>query len=447
MMTFLFGVAAFVTIGLRALQPPGTVEHRFTLSTAGEAVATITAGCERCDWGLPGREAVVVRISVDGIYSQHAILTRGATPADYRIMLGALRAGEHRLTLERDNERSATSAGAMQVTSVSVRAFAEGTPEHEWLSQAPFLYARPGTVERFSDIPLMMWVERGTQPAQELRYSVIFTHEDGGTPTDRLMASWGRTTDIEFVFATERGPDGAVREEIQAKNHEILPFRGRRFGAHPLLWIATENNMVADAGPDAIRFGLAPQLVSLQNVSREAVMDSNPWTYSIMSAELRREGRIDPAAEPGSAKVPDPGRFAYLEACGNLDVATLAFDVALERQIGDAVEWHATDRGDALFRIERSGCFRSAVPLPAGATPNEITGVRIRAYTRPPGEGEAALPAGTGRVTLYRFNGIFMLDERYRPRTPRLLWAGLIEARGEGQAVVVPIRASAHRTH
>jgi hypothetical protein len=362
-------------------------------------------------------------------------------------MLGALATGEHKLMLERDNERSAKSAGAVRVTAVSVRAFAEGTPEHEWLAYAPFLYARPGTVERFSDIPLMMWVERVTPPAQGLRYSVIFTHEDGGTPTDRLMAAWGRTTDIELVFATKRGPDGAVREEIQAKNHEILPFRGKRFGAHPLLWIATDNNMVADTGPDAIRFGLAPQLVSLQNVSREAVMDSNPWTYSIMSAELRREGRIDPAAEAGSAKVADPRHFAYIEACGDLELATLAFDVALQPRSGGAVEWHATDRGDPRFRIARSGCFRSAVPLPAGATTNAISGVRIRAYTRPPDEGEAALPAGTGRVMLQRFNGIFMLDERYRPGAPRLLWAGLIEARGEGQAVAVPVRASAHRTH
>ena len=68
-------------------------EHRFTIPTGGEAVATITAGCGACDWGIAGREAAVVRISVDGTYSQHLLIIRGATPAPYRLMLGALEAG------------------------------------------------------------------------------------------------------------------------------------------------------------------------------------------------------------------------------------------------------------------------------------------------------------------------------------------------------------------
>lgn len=439
-----FTVAAILFLAAGA-QPSSRLDHRFILPVGGEAVASITAGCDRCDWGLAGREAVVVRVTVDGDYSQHLILARGASPASYRLMLGRLAAGPHRLTLERDTERSSRDAGAIKVQAFSVHAFREGTPEHEWLSHAPFLYARPGTVERFSDLPVMMWVERTPPPADDFRYTVIFTHEDGGTPTDRLMATWGRTTDIEFVYSTGRAPDGVIREEIQGKNHEILPFRGRRFGAHPLLWVATDNNMVADSGPETIRFGLAPELVSLENVSREAVMDANPWTYSVMSAELRREGRLDPAAKPGSAKVPDSRRFAYLEGCGELDRATAAFDVAI-RAGGGATEWHATDRGDPRFRIARSGCFRAAVPLPPGTTVGMITGVRMRAFTRPPREDEPALPPGTGRVTLQRLNGVFMLDQRYRPGTPRLRWAGTIETRGEAEAVRVPVPPSAGRT-
>jgi hypothetical protein len=421
-----------------------TVEHRFTVATDGEAVATITAGCAKCDWGTPRQEAVVAIISVDGAYSQHLILARGDAPASYRIMLGRLGAGPHTLTIARDAARSSKNAGAMAVESVDVRSFAPGTPEHAWLSHAPFLHARPGTVERFSDVPLMMWVERAPAPAEGFRYSVIFTHEDGGTPTDRLMATWGRTTDIEFVYGTERSADGAVREEIQAKDHEILAFRGKRFGTHPLLWVATENNMVADSGPDAIRFGPAPELVSLDNVSREVVMDRNPWTYAVMSAELRREGRIDAAARPGSAKVPDPRRFAYLEGCGELDRATLAFDLGVSTSAGQT-QWYPTDRGDARFRIARSGCFRAAVPLADDVTPESLRSVRIRAYTRPQRNGEPALPPGTGRVVLSRLNGVFMLDEQYRPGTPELQWAGSIEARGEGAPVPVPVPVSANR--
>ena len=428
-----------VLLGLLMLtgtaQAPG--EHRFTVAGAGEAVATVTAGCDSCDWGIAGQEAVLARVTLDGTYSQHLLISRGATPAPYRILLGPLTAGEHRLVLERDTARSAKNAGAMKIDRVEVRTYAAGTPEHEWLTQAPFVHARPGTVERFSDLPIHAWAERAPAPAVGFRYSIIFTHEDGGTPTDRLMATWGRTTDVEFVYGTERTPDGVLHQEIQARNHDILPFAGRRLGSHPLLWVSTENNMVSDSGPeDAVRFGPAPEFVSLENVSREVVMDKSPWTYAVMSAELRREGRIDAAGKPGSAKIPDPRRFAYLEGCGELTNATLAFDVGVSK-VGGETEWFATDRGDYRFRMARSGCFRAAVPLPEGVKAEQITAVRLRAYTRPRRDIEPILPAGTGRVKLQRFNGVFMLDESYRPGPVRLQWTGLIEARGESDPVAI----------
>ena len=50
----------------------------------------------------------------------------------------------------------------------------------------------------------LMWYEMVPTPrGWQFRYSVIFSNEDGGTATDRLMATWGRTTDIEFVYGVE----------------------------------------------------------------------------------------------------------------------------------------------------------------------------------------------------------------------------------------------------
>lgn len=412
-------------------------EHRFTVPVSGEAVATVTAGCDPCDWATSGQEAVLARVSLDGTYSQHLLISRGATPVPYRILLGPLAAGEHRLVIERDTARSAKNAGAMKIASVEVRTYAPGTPEHDWLEQAPFVHARPGTVERFSDLPIHAWAERSPAPGVGFRYSIIFSHEDGGTPTDRLMATWGRTTDVEFVYGTERTPDGVLHQEIQARNHDILPFAGRRLGQHPLLWVSTDNNMVSDTGPeDAVRFGIAPEFVELENVAREVVMDRSPWTYALMSAELRREGRIDPAGQPGSAKIPDPRRFAYLEACGELTNATLAFDVGVTKADGKT-EWFTSDRGEYRFRIARSGCFRAAVPLAEGVSAEQITAIRMRAYTRPRRDIEPILPAGTGRVNLQRFNGVFMLDESYRPGPARLRSTNLTEARGEAGPVPI----------
>lgn len=407
----------------------------FTLSRPAEAVATIAASCERCDWSVAGREAAVLRLDIDGAYSQHVLLTRGGETADYSVFLGPIPAGRHTLTLIRDGAGSASGVGDVDVTRVDVRAVDAESPDHAWLAEAPILHARAGTIDRFSDVPLASYVER-LPAGRGYRYTIVFSHEDGGTPTDRLMATWGRATDIEFVYEIESLPEGGVRQEYQGRNHENLPFRGRRVGSHPLLWVATDNNMVSDTGaPDTMRFALTPQLIDLTNVSREAFMDANPWLYAVMRAELTREGRIDPTAAAGSGKIPDPWLFGYVEACGELRDATLALDLGIAS--GGAIVWHPSDRGDSRFRIARSGCFRAAVPLPAGTSSADLLAVRARAYTRPPRQGEGAQPPASGKATLQRVNAVFMLDDRFKPAVSGAKWIGDVEVPADGTAVVV----------
>ena len=81
-----------------------------------------------------------------------------------------------------------------------------------------------------------MWYEVVPIPqGRQFRYSVIFTNEDGGTATDRLMATWGRTTDIEYVYGARSTRQGKiVAEEFQGPGHEVPAFRGRHEGRHPL---------------------------------------------------------------------------------------------------------------------------------------------------------------------------------------------------------------------
>lgn len=428
------GIAPAAVPSLTAVRPLH-VEHKFNVTAVAEVTATITASCSRCHWGLVGREAAVLRLEVDGVYSQHVLLTRGASPAEYPVLLGPLAAGAHTLTISRDSSRSAPDAGDVNISRIDVRPV--DAAQLEWIRAAPILHARPGTVERFSDVPLAAYAE--ALPGNTgFRYTIIFSHEDGGTPTDRLMATWGRSTDIEFVYEWERGPNG-VRQVYQGRDHEILPFKGQSVGAHALLWVSTDNNMVSDAGPpDAIRFAPAPRLLDLTDVSREVFMDANPWLYAVMTAELSREGRIDGAAAAGSGKIPHPRRFGYIEGCGTLRDATLAFDLGLESD-GRKI-WHPTDRGDPRFRIARSGCFRAAVPLPEGARATDVRGLRVRAHTRPARKGETPLPPGSGAATLSRVNTIFMLDETFTPRPSGAKWIGTLAVPVDDAAIEIPIR-------
>src|SRR5207247_7243966 len=120
-----------------------------------------------------------------------------------------------------------------------------------------------------------------------LRYSVVFTNEDGGTPIDRLMATWGRTTDIEAVYEADLDAQGRLlADRYQAPEHEVKAFAGPRQGRHPLLWVSTDNNMVDDHGAALPRFAPAAVPFDLTGVSREAVMDAEPWTYRVTAEEV-----------------------------------------------------------------------------------------------------------------------------------------------------------------
>ena len=82
-------------------------------------------------------------------------------------------------------------------------------------------------------------VSRATARELQIRYTVIFTNEDGGTPTAALMARWGRATDIEWVYQFRLRDGKVIEKQYQGVEHETKPFTGKRInGNHPLLAVA-----------------------------------------------------------------------------------------------------------------------------------------------------------------------------------------------------------------
>jgi hypothetical protein len=431
-------LAALVTSLLARAAPAPQADRygrEFVAAAPGEAIAVVVAGCVRCDWGESGREAAALRVSVDGKYSQHILLARGEAAAEYRVSLGTVSAGRHRLTVERDAAQSAAGAGPATIDVRDVLLFPDdGSEDTAAKSMAPILYARPDTVGRFTDLPLFMWYEVvPTARGRQFRYSVIFSNEDGGTPTDRLMATWGRTTDIEFVYGVELDEKQRVlAEEFQGPGHEVPPFKGRHEARHPLQWVSTENNMVSESGRTRVRYAPAPVKFDLAGVSREAVMDAQPWVYAVMAKELAREGKIVADAPPGNKQISDPRRFVYVEACGEVGTAALAFTVGVRDT------WIPSDRGMRQYRIVRDGCFRAAIPLPAGTRAADLRGIRALAYDRPPAEGKP--PVAPTPIRLTSINKLFLLDEQFVPGQTLLTWRGsaLIQPGGAPFEVNIP---------
>ena len=161
-------------------------------------------------------------------------------------------------------------------------------------------------------------------------------------------------------------------------------------------------------------------------------MDANPWLYAVMAQELRREEKIADNAPPGQDKIPDPRRFVYVEACGSVGNAALAFAV----NVGD--RWIPSDRGLPEYRIVRDGCFRAAIPLRDGAACADVRAVRVHAYARPPAAGRPTAPAGPVRLT--HINKVFMLDDRFvpGPSVLRLQATASIDAGGAPFEVKIP---------
>ena len=405
---------------------------RITFESVGaaEAIAAITVRCAACAWDQAGSEAVVITIKLDDLEVQRLPIVRSGL-AEYRVLLGPVAAGSHTVSFDEDPELTAASLrgqSAALVEAVQVQQIADTAADFLPVSLAPIIYARPDTVGRFTDVPVAMWYE--SEPSSKgtrYRYSVIFTNEDGGTPADRLMATWGRTTDIEYLYSVEVDRGGAiVSEDMQGPDHEILPFKGGRFGRHPLLWVSTENNMVLDSGATSVRYAPAPMPFTLVNVSREVVMDANPWTYEVMAHELKREGKIVPGSPPGAGTIPDPRRYAYLEGCGVTGNNALTFSI----RVGD--QWLSSDRGVPEYRIVRDGCFRAAVPLPGGREARDIRAVRVQAFARKD-------KPGTGPARFTRLNTLFALDERFAPGRSILRWEGSAELTPGGPPLEIPV--------
>jgi CheY-like chemotaxis protein len=320
---------------------------------AAEYVANLHLAAPGTDWEAKGRESVVADVEVDGKVQQQVMLYAGARPHLYRVFLG-----------EAEAPPKVTVKGRGVVVN---RIDVETAPDYA--AYAPVLFERKNAIGRFTDIPLLTYAERLTENGRPvLQFSVIFSNEDGGTSTRSLMARWGRTTDIEYVYRAYLRPDGSVEKAIvQGRDHKDLEFTGPYWGKHPMLMPVTDNNMVAGEGPSAVRYQPAPVLADLSQASREAVMDANPVTWLVMTSELVREGKLRPYGVERGEDISDPRNYLYIEANVQPGRAAIAFAVLHANG-----RYYYSHKGRPRDAIERAGWVRSTVELPPGTKASDL---------------------------------------------------------------------------
>ncbi|MDQ3652390.1 MAG: hypothetical protein M3458_19380 [Acidobacteriota bacterium] len=420
--------------------------HSFELAEAAEVGLEIEAHAPGASWLRKGAEAAALVVKVDGEYSQDVMLWAGGDSFTYRVTLGRLARGKHTIAVSLNEARSALGARRADISSLKPLIFhiakttglsrtnlvsnlnnlSGGVDDKQnsnqtgnlkgnlssddilALTRSPVLYARANSIDRFTDVPLLMFyqIERPQSGETLIRYSVVFSHEDGGTPAAALMARWGRGSDIEWVYEF-RVRDGRVVDEIyQGVNHQTTPFTGTRTlgGGHPLLAVASDNNNFSDLACSAVRFALLPVRADLSSASREILMDNNPWTYRVVGEEMLRENRIKD--NPTDAQtIADPRDYLYIEAHGRQTAAALSLGV----RISGGTQSYQSDLGDARLRIDRSGFFRTAVRLPKGTGGSAVEEISITCHGAPGQVGKQSCED-------VRLSRVFMLDRDYVPR-------------------------------
>jgi hypothetical protein len=283
-------------------------------------------------------------------------------------------------------------------------------------------------------VPLLLWYESQPTPrGNRVRYSLIRSSPPGKARPDELMATRGRLTDLQDLYAVELDASGRVlSEELLQPGRPATSFAGEREGRHPVLPLegAEEGG---EAGRPAVRMAPAPFAFGFMGTAQEAVMDAHPWTYRVMIQEAGRKGLLVADARQGSGKIPDPRRFVYVEACAELQSgASLSMAVGVTRR--GRVRWRESDPGGAAFRVARSGCFRGAAAVSSPGELAALEAVRFRVFAATSGSG------ATARLT--RVNRVFVLGSDGVPGPNLFQWSGDVTLRAGADPFTLPLKGS-----
>ncbi len=299
------------------LRAGGVLEHAFALGESGEAWTALTLSAPGTSW-LRAAPAVVT-LAVDARDRQEVILAAGAEPTTYHRLLGSLAPGPHRLRLEIHGSLSAPGAQEVAVAGIRTGWIKDTDPSAPVWRHVPVIHYRAlnspcDSLTTYT--PLMLFYRtRATDGTTSIEYHTIFSHEDAGTDLTGLLARWGHTVDIEWVFrVTFDGAARVIMEEYQGPAHTTLRYRGgRTMGGHPVLQVATLNGTVTDRPTCPYRTALAPVCAQPDGEPREGVLQQFPWIYRVGALEVLRQVPLEVPSSPESPSPTDLRSYLFLQ--------------------------------------------------------------------------------------------------------------------------------------
>lgn len=428
------GAAAPVEVAKLNSEHPQTVVN-FSVEREGETELTIKASAPGTDWGEIDAESAVLTLYLDGEYNQDIVLFAGEQIFEYDVMLEFLAAGEHQLKFVFNQEKSREETEEIVIHNYSILVHTPDNPDYDIYHYAPIFYGRDDNT--YTDVPLLMWHEKKERKggSVHLRYGVIWSNEDGGTHIIDLLGIYGRPTDIEWIYEIILDTaNKIVGEKYHGVGHQHTDFKGKKFGGHPVLKLASKNNNMSDEGESSLLFRFCPRPTIpeefideiAESCLREMLMNENPWIYKIAFKEIQREGKIEEEADWQTKKVSDLRNYVSIDYKTEVPPQAREFfngyyisrDVELQFGVKfkEDEQWYTADHNSQARRPSKESWARTAIEVPEGYRPENVENMKVKIY--PKGHLEYY------QITLLNISSIFMLDEHYLPGKSIFSWAG-----------------------
>jgi len=407
----------------RATTLKKTWEKNFVSPQAGHAVAHFQISSDT-DWEDQKNSAALLEVTVDERLASHVVTFMGRVNGGhvYSIHLGFLNAGHHELALQRVD----SSHAAIKLHNVRLDLYSANHPFYSVLVHAPVIFGRNPDM-RTSDVPLLMAYEKNSSNTpEEIKYTVYFSNENGGTPPPGLLHLWGRYTDIEWAYRVELdATHKRQRVFFQGRAHQEFPYLGSFENSQPALQVATANNMFSDSLATKLRFALPPFYEMPANGLRESVMLEAPWTWHVSAKEARREQRLNPNPTD-STRIADLRRYLYIQFIAEPESAGVKAGGYFKIKYKNDPSEYSSNLGSPLLIIRREKKIvrQTAVPLPANYTENDLQRL------------EFAAEANGGGLVLKNVLRLFALDDNDLPREWKQNWHGSLRLPA-GQNVVL----------
>ena len=359
------------------LEQNETYSHIVSLDSDGEYLMDIMLS-SNTSWEEENNESAVLTVLINEVYNQDIVIYNGGNNHYYQQAIGYLDAGEYEIDFYFDYGKSSIGASNIHIESVDFTNAFLVDVDSDVFKYSPILYGRnifAWNESNYTDIPLLMYYEISyDNTIKTITYGIIFSNEDSrvGIGLSDMMLSWGRTTDIEWIYQVSlNSTDEIVNEVFQGAGHITTTFNGEKLGTHPYLINATANCNFSDTGVSDYLFFLSSINTLTSGHTREYLMDQNPWSYKIMGQELMNEDKYENQQDPTHWEMSDVRNYLYMEYEGSQSGENISTQISTNLY-NDCYQYSNNHNDAEIMFSYGNGVNRTAIELPEDFSPNDL---------------------------------------------------------------------------